>query len=190
MAGTAIPNPYEPASLPNDAMPSGLTPAQSALVALLAVVLLSRGGLMLLSWAMQLYSGFQLDSHFYAATITKDAVYGISAFIGGLLLLARHKYGWWFALIHCCWYIACEILVVATGATLGWRIPVHHDPPTLYRVFGFTALLAVCGLSVLLWRPVATACDAPTSNRLSVALAVMACSAASAFAVNWWMSLR
>jgi hypothetical protein len=144
-----------------------------------------RGGFMIFSWAMQLSAGFQLDSHFYAAILTKDAIYGITAFIGGLMLLARHKLGWWSALVHWCWYVACEIFVVATGATLGWRIPVHHDPPTLYRVIGFTVLLAVCGLSILLWRPIATACDAPTSKRYSVVLTVMACSVVSAFAVNW-----
>lgn len=190
MTDTATANPYEPASPPSDVTPSSLTRVQSALVALLAIVLLLRGGFMLFSWAIQLSSGFQLDSNFYAAIITKDAAYGISAFIGGLLLLARHKLGWWFALAHWCWYIACEIVVVAFGAALGWRIPVHHDPPTLYRVMGFTALLAVCGLSVLLWRPVAMACSAPTSKRYSVVLTMMACSVASAFAVNWWMSLR
>ena len=190
MTDTATANPYEPAALPSDATPSGLTRLQSALVAILAIVLLIRGGLMLFSWAMQLSFGFQLDSHFYAAILTKDAIYGISAFIGGLMLLARHKLGWWFALVHWCWYVACEIFVVATGATLGWRIPVHYEPPTLYRVMGLTALLAVCGLSVLLWRPVAAACNAPTVKRFVVLLTVMACSVALAFVVNWWMSLR
>jgi hypothetical protein len=190
MTDTTTANPYETTSLPNDATTFGLTRLQSALLALLAIVLLLRGGFMLFSWVMQLASGFKLDSHFYAAIITKDAIYGISACIGGALLLARHKLGWWLALVHWCWYIACEIVVVATGATLGWRIPVHHAPPTLYRVIGLVALLAICGLSVLLWRPVASSCNAAKYNRSSVLVAVMAFSVASAFAVNWWMSLR
>lgn len=182
-------NPYEPAPLPNDGTRFGLTRLQAALVALLAIVLLIRGGFMLSSWAIQLASGFQLNSHFYAATFTKDAIYGISAFSGGLMLLPRHKLGWWFALVHWCWYVACEIVVVATIAILGWRLPIHHDPPTQFRVLGLTALLAVCGLSILLWRPIAAACNAPASKRYPVGLTVLACSMISAFAVNWWMSL-
>ena len=123
MTDTATANPYEPASLPSDATSSGLTRLQSALATLLAIVLLIRGGFMLFSWVMQLSSRFQLDSHFYAAILAKDAIYGISAFLGGLMLLARHKLGWWSAIVHWCWYVACEILVVATGATLGCAFP-------------------------------------------------------------------
>lgn len=183
-------NPYETTSLPNDATPYGLTRLQSALLVFLAIVLLLRGGFMLFSWGMQLASGFKLDSHFHAAMITKDAIYGISACLGGTLLLARHQIGWWFALVHWCWYIASDILVVATGTTLGWRIPVHPNPPTLYRVLGFVALLAICGLSVLLWRPVASSCNAAKYNRSVVLVAVLALSVVLAFAVNGWMSLR
>ncbi|QDS92233.1 hypothetical protein FF011L_09700 [Roseimaritima multifibrata] len=145
---------------------------------------------MLFSWVMQLSSGFTIDSHFYAATFAKDQIYGLSAFIGGLMLLPRHKSGWWFALIHWCWYVAYEICVVSAAAALGWRIPLHAYPPTLYRVMGFTAFLAICGLSILLWRPVATACHAPVSKRYLAVTAVMISSVALAFAVNWWMSQR
>ena len=190
MADTATDNPYKPASLSSDVMPVGLTRVQAVLVALLAIVLLLRGGFMLFSWGIQLFSGFRLDSNFDAAIVTKDGIYGISAFIEGLMLLARNRIGWCFALVHWCWYVACEIVVVATGVTLGWRIPVHHDPPMLYRVMSFAALLAIFGLSVLLWRPVATACNAPTVKRYVVLLTVMACSVVLAFVVNWWMSLR
>lgn len=190
MTDTATDNPYKAAALCSDVTPVGLTRAQAVLVGLLAIVLLLRGGFMLFSWGMQLFSGFRLDSHFYAAVIAKDAIYGTSALIGGLMLLAHHKLGWWSALVHWCWYVACEIVVVGTGATLGWRVPVHHAPPMLYRVMTFTAVLAICGLSVLLWRPIVTACNAPTARRYAVLILVMVCSVASAFAVNWWMSLR
>lgn len=190
MTDTANDNPYKSASLSGDATPAGLTRAQAVLLALLAIVLLLRGGFMLFSWGMQLFAGFRLDSHFYAAIVTKDAIYGTSALIGGWMLLARHKLGWWFALVHWCWYVACEIVVVGTGATLGWRVPVHHDPPMLYRAMSFAAVLAICGLSVLLWRPIVIACNAPTARRYTVLITVMGCSVAAAFAVNWWMSLR
>jgi hypothetical protein len=105
MADTATDNPYKPASLSSGVMPVGLTRVQAVLVALLAIVLLLRGGFMLFSWGMQLFSGFRLDSHFNAAIVTKDGIYGISAFIGGLMLLARNRIGWWFALVHWCWCV-------------------------------------------------------------------------------------
>ena len=108
MADTATDNPYKPASLSSGVMPVGLTRVQAVLVALLAIVLLLRGGFMLFSWGMQLFSGFRLDSHFNAAIVTKDGIYGISAFIGGLMLLARNRIGWWFALVHWCWCVACR----------------------------------------------------------------------------------
>lgn len=190
MTDRATANPYEPPSIPSDTSSFGLTRLQTALLTLLAIVLLVRGGFMIYMWGMQLSWAFPLNSHFTAAIFTKDAIYGITAFIGGLMLLARHKFGWWSALVHWCWYVACEIFVVAAGATLGWIIPVHSNPPTLYRVMGLTALLAVCGLAILLWRPIATVCNAPKSKRYSVALTVMACSVVAAFAVNGWMSMR
>ena len=190
MRSDATVNPYEPASRSIDVTPTGLTRFQASLVILLAIVLLLRGGFMLFAWVIQLSSGFKLDSHFFAAIFTKDAIYGFSALIGGLMLLPRHKLGWWFALVHWCWYIACEICVVATGAILGWRIPVHYDSPMLYRVMGITALLAISGISILLWRPIATVCNAPVITRYWAATAAMISSVAVAFAVNWWMSLR
>jgi len=190
MNDNANANPYEPASRPGETTSSGLTLLQASLVILLAIVLLVRGGLMFFSLAMLLSSGLKLDSHFTAAIFTKDAIYGLSAFIGGLMLLPRYKVGWWLALVHWCWYLACEICVVAVGATLGWQIPVHHAPPTLYRVMGFTALLAIGGLSILLWGPIATACNAPRTRRYLPVTAVLISSVVLAFAVNWWMSQR
>lgn len=189
MSDTKTVNPYESASL-DDAPRSGLTHLQASLVVILAIVLLLRGGFMLLSWSMLLSSGVKLDSHFYAATFAEDAIYGLSAFIGGLMLLPRLKTGWWFALIHWCWYVACEICIVSSAAALGWHLPIHPTAPTLYRAIGFTALLAICGLSILLWRPIATACNAPVSKRYLAATAVMISSVALAFAINGWMSQR
>ncbi len=190
MDDNATGNPYKPASGASDKKSSSLTVSQAILLYFVALVLVLRGGFMLLSWAMQLSSGFEIDSHFYAATIAKDGIYGFTALIGGLMLLVRHKLGWWFSLLHWCWYVACEIFVVAAGATLGWRVPVHHDPPALYRVMGVTALMALAGLAILLWRPIATNCGAPTPKRYKVAMVAMILSAMAAFAVNGWMSMR
>ena len=190
MHATTTANPYEPSSHPNDAASSGLTQMQSGLAALLSVWLLIRGSFMIFSWVMQLSSGFQLDSHFHAASFVKDAIYGVTAFVGGAMLLARRKLGWWAALVHWCWYVACEIIVVIAAATLGWRVPVHHEPPKLYGVIGLTTLLSAFGFSILLWRPIATAYNAPISKCHAIVVVVMTCSVIIAFSVNWWMSLR
>lgn len=187
---TATLNPYKASPSSADATVEGLTRGQAILVTLLACVLLLRGGLMVLDWAIQFSSGRGIDSHFSAAIFTKDAIYAFTALIGGILLLARHRISWWFAMAHWSWYIACEIVVVATGAALQWRVPIHHDPPALYRVMALTALLAGGGLSILLWRPIATACKAPVAHRFLAATVSIASSTLIAFAVNGWMSLR
>jgi hypothetical protein len=167
-----------------------LTRGQKALLALLGLALLLRGGLMGLSWAIQLSSGFEWHSYFIVAVFFKDAIYGLTALFGGLLLLLRSPAGWWLSLAHWCWYLACEIVVVGAAEFFDWRLPVHHEPPTLYRVMASTLLLGVAGLAILSWRPIARACRAPADRRLATVAASFIAAIALAFVVNGWMSLR
>ncbi|WP_442510791.1 hypothetical protein SH528x_002434 [Novipirellula sp. SH528] len=183
-------NPYEPSSALGDSWAPTLTRIQSALLVLLALALILRGGLMALSWAIQLSSGLDLSSYFYAAIFTKDAIYCGSALLGGLLLLARYRIGWWSALVHWCWYIACEVAVVAAAAMFDWRIPVHYDGPALYRVMALSTMLATAGLAILFWRPITLVCDGPLGRRWFALSITLLSSVLVAFGVNGWMSLR
>jgi hypothetical protein len=190
MPDIASSNPYEPSPTLDESAVMGLTRLQATLLVMLALTLILRGGFMALSWAMQMTSGFDLTLHFNAAIVTKDSIYGATGLVGGIFILFRHRIGWWSALVHWCWYLACEIVVVATAAILNWRIPVYHDPPALYRVMAFTALLAFTGLVILLWRPITLACRGPADRRALTVCVSLLSSIFVAFGVNWWMSLR
>jgi hypothetical protein len=183
-------NPYQSNLSPVEPSPTGLSWLPWSLLKLLAVVLILRGAFMATSWGLQWSAGFTVDSYFHAAIVCKDSIYAVTAGIGGVLLLIPHRLGWWLALVHWCWLVAYEIAVVAVAVALSWQIPVHHPPPALYRHMGLTALMALAGLSILLWPPIVRACRGPVHRPgLAVGLTLAAC-VAVAFGVNGWMSLR
>lgn len=187
MADTAIANPYEPCLSLDEVQTPLSTRLQSTLIELLALVLILRGCFTVLLLPFYPSLGLHHFSHFDGSIVTKDAIYGISALAGGVMLHFRYRIGWWSAIAHWCWYI--PYMLSGTAAAFGWRIPVYHDPPSLSRSLACIALFAVPGLAILLWSPIATACHAPQTRRWTFFGVLLLVSAIATVATNYWADL-
>jgi hypothetical protein len=183
-------NPYEPSVSDTVSPTQGLTGAQAFLLGLVVVMLLVRGGFMAFSWFVQLSAGFDISSSFYTAIFIKDATYAVTAIVGGTLLIFSLRLGWWAAVIHWSWYIACEVLVVSTAEALDWTFPIRHGPPRLFTNMFVTAIFAIAAVGVLLWTPIMRRCGAKTDRRsFKLALLIAGCYT-TALLLNGWSSLR
>lgn len=182
-------NPYEP-SVSETVSQQGLTGAQVFLLGLVVVTLLVRGAFMAYAWFVQLSAGFDISSSFYTAIFIKDATYAVTAIVGGTLLIFSLRLGWWAAMIHWSWYLACEILVVSTAEALAWTLPIRHAPPRLFTELLATAVFAIAALSVLLWKPIMRRYAAPVDRKAwTLGLLIASCYVVSLL-LNGYSSLR
>ena len=180
-------NPYQIGRTVDESPANALTRVQATVLVLLAIMLIARGGLMLLSWEYQLRTGWYVVSLFFAAILLKDSIYGVTALVGGGFLLFRERIGWWLSMAHWCWYLATEVVLVGVAASLGWRFPIHQEAPIVGM--SVTILLALAGLAILLWQPIMLACRGPVEQRKLTIFVSLLVSLLIAFGVNGWMSL-
>jgi hypothetical protein len=190
MSSNAAPNPYQPSAVDPVNESGGLTRLQKTLLFFVIMALLVRGGFMAFSWCMLLVGGIELTSNFYAAIFTKDLLYSLTALIGGVFLLLRHPVGWWSAVLHWYWYLACEVAVVATAEALGWQTPVRQAPPSLFRVMAVSGLFAVAALIVLYWEPIRARYIGKSDRAKPAGIYAMSTCLLVAFVINGWISLR
>jgi len=183
-------NPYEPPRCDTNSRARVLSGFHGVVLALLVIVLLVRGVFMAFEWARLLFSGVALASHFYRAIFLKDAIYGVTALIGGLLLTYRLRVGWWFATIHWSWYLACEVLVVVAAESMSWRFPVRHEPAQLFTSVTKSLALAGVALMILLWKPVMAHCNVGPRRRTPMVGSLLVGCFTVALLVNWWSSMK
>ena len=158
-------NPYQPNATIED-VPMARPPIlPRVLLVVIALVLLLRGISTGLGWAIQFSFGIEPSIRFLATIFLEDMIYAVSAFAGGVLLIARKSAGWWLAMVHWCWYVATEVVLVATAALAGWANPPRFDPPHLYRVLLFTTVVALIVVGLLNWKPICDLLRPPLQNR-------------------------
>ena len=151
----------EPVINPYAAPDPGKTPVSPyrrlsrLLLVIVGLVLLYRGLFSVYSFThVYILQGFP-NSSFYHALMTKDAIYGLTAVGGSMVIFFPSRTAWFSAIAHWIWYVAADVIVVLFETQFP-RIFFGTWPGAVQLTLA--CALAVFGLVVLLWRPVMDRC--------------------------------
>lgn len=156
-----------------------------------ALVLLCRGGL--IAWECHGNLSASMDSllsYWGAAMFFKSMTFGVTGLFGGLYIFLRKPIGWWFAMMHCFWYLAWNVVVAFAGPTYHWKHPMIYPKDAIYSGIRQSLLIGCIGIAFLALTPTMNFLHVSPEGRSRKIIGIMVISVSIAFLTNWWAGLR
>lgn len=181
-------NPYSTTSAPN--LPPDVPVFRFILVPLffMALVLLFQSLNPTLACFFNLSRAMSFSlSRYGAANFFVDMTFCVTGLFGGLCIFLGKPIGWWFAMIHCVWYLAWHVVIRFANVTFGW---LSYRKDEGYYALGQPLLIGCIGIAFLALTPTMTFLNVSPERRLRKILRILVITVTIAFVTDWWAASR